>query len=66
MDAFRDHGIVAETLTKDLDAAKKVLADLEASGISLKKITDELLVEAVKLFADPFAKLLGAVEKARA
>ncbi|QVL31849.1 transaldolase [Telmatocola sphagniphila] len=64
-DAFRDHGVVALTLEKDVDAAYKTLQELETAGISLKKITDDLLVDGVKLFADAFVKLLAAVQKAR-
>ena len=32
MDAFRDHGTVAQTLTEDVDGARKVLADAAAFG----------------------------------
>ena len=39
------------------------MADLAKSGISIKKVTDQLTDEGVKLFADAFDKLLGAVEK---
>jgi len=38
------------------------MADLEAAGISMKQVTDDLLVQAVKLFAEPFDKLLNAVD----
>ena len=34
------------------------MANLEKAGISMKEVTDTLLVQAVKLFADPFDKLL--------
>jgi transaldolase len=63
MDAFRDHGIVRRTLDADLTTADKVMADLERAGISMKKVTDQLLNEAIKLFADAFQKLLSAVEQ---
>jgi transaldolase len=61
MDAFRDHGIVRRTLDADLSSADKTMADLEKSGISMKKITDQLLDDAIKLFDDAFEKLLAAV-----
>mgnify|MGYP006260006183 CR=1 FL=1 len=35
MDAFRDHGTVAETLTADIDDAKHVLAEAERLGLDL-------------------------------
>jgi transaldolase len=63
MDAFRDHGIVRRTLDADLAAADKTMSDLEKAGISMKKVTSQLLEEAIKLFDDAFAKLIAAVEQ---
>src|SRR3984885_12615240 len=39
IDAFRDHGIVQTTLTKDIPGAVKVMADLAAVGIVMKDVT---------------------------
>jgi transaldolase / glucose-6-phosphate isomerase len=64
-DAFRDHGRLAPTLTQSVDQAKEVMENLEKAGISMKKVTDTLLEQGVKLFADAFEKLLSAVEKQR-
>ena len=63
LDAFRDHGKLRESLTEDIEGAKKSMADLAKSGISMKEVTDTLTNEGVKLFADAFDKLLEAVEK---
>jgi transaldolase len=63
MDAFRDHGAVRRTLDADLAAADATMTNLEKAGISMQKITDQLLDEAIKLFADAFAKLIAAVEQ---
>ena len=63
MDAFRDHGVVRRTLDADLAAADKTMADLEKAGISMKKVTDQLLDEAIKLFDDAFNKLIAAVDQ---
>jgi transaldolase/glucose-6-phosphate isomerase len=63
LDAFRDHGKLRESLTDDIDGAKKSMADLAKAGISMKEVTDTLTDEGVKLFADAFGKLLAAVEK---
>jgi transaldolase/glucose-6-phosphate isomerase len=63
IDAFRDHGIVQTTLTKDIPGAVKVMEDLARAGISIKEVTDKLTNDAVKLFADAFDKLLAAVAK---
>jgi len=63
LDAFRDHGRVRESLVEDLDAARQVFAELERHGISIAAVTDRLLDEGVKLFADAFDTLLAAVAR---
>lgn len=63
-DAFRDHGKLRNSLTEDVSGAKKTLADLEKAGISLEAATDKLLIDAVRLFVEPFDKMIAAVEKA--
>jgi transaldolase / glucose-6-phosphate isomerase len=63
VDAFRDHGKLRNSLTKDVPAAAEVMADLARAGISIKEVTDKLTEDGVKLFADAFDKLLAAVEK---
>ena len=63
MDAFREHGMVRRTLDADLATADKIMTGLEQAGISMQKITGQLLDEAIKLFADAFEKLLAAVEQ---
>ena len=63
IDAFRDHGKLRNSLTEDVPAAAKTMADLERAGISMKQVTDKLTDDGVKLFADAFGKLLAAVEK---
>lgn len=63
LDEFRDHGKPRQSLTEDLDGARKTMADLAASGIVMKDVTDKLTVDGVKLFADAFDTLLAAVEK---
>jgi transaldolase/glucose-6-phosphate isomerase len=63
LEAFRDHGKPRQSLTEDLDGARKIMSDLAAAGISMKEVTDKLTADGVKLFADAFDKLLEAVEK---
>jgi transaldolase len=63
--AFRDHGRLRPSLEEDIPGAVAVLNTLEQVGISLKKATDELIVDAVKKFVDPYLKLLDAVERRR-
>jgi transaldolase/glucose-6-phosphate isomerase len=62
MDAFRDHGRVAATLLQGLDAAEAELAEAERLGLDLGGVTDALVVDGVKQFADAFDALLAAVE----
>ena len=61
--AFRDHGHPRASLDEGVADATSVLADLHAVGISLKKVTEDLLVDGLKMFVDAFAKLLSAVER---
>ena len=61
--AFRDHGKLRPSLEEDVTGAMDVLDDLEKSGISLKKVTDDLLADGLAKFVDPFTKLLKAVER---
>jgi transaldolase/glucose-6-phosphate isomerase len=61
--AFRDHGKTRASLESDLPAAAKTLAELEEAGISLRKVTDDLLADGLKKFVEPFTRLLKAVER---
>jgi transaldolase/glucose-6-phosphate isomerase len=62
-DAFRDHGKLRPSLTENVEGAAKTMADLSKAGISMKKVTDKLLVDGVKLFADAFTQVLEATGK---
>ena len=62
-DAFRDHGKLRASLTENVDAARKTMEDLAKAGISMKDVTDKLLADGVKLFADAFKQLLAATGK---
>ena len=61
-DAFRDHGKPKASLEADLDAAQDTMETLASVGISMKQVTDDLVTQAVKLFAEPFDKLLNTVD----
>jgi transaldolase/glucose-6-phosphate isomerase len=66
MDAFRDHGVAnPDAIELDVAGARAILAALERSGISLKAVTDELVIDGVKQFADAFDKLFAAIAKRR-
>src|SRR6266403_885053 len=63
IDAFREHGKLRPSLTENVEGAAKTMADLPKAGISMKEVTDKLMVDGVKLFADAFKTLLDAVSK---
>ena len=63
VDAFRDHGKLRKSLTEDVAGAAKIMENLGKAGISMKEVTDKLLVDGVKLFADAFRQLLVATGK---
>jgi len=61
-DAFRDHGKLRASLEEDIVAAHDQMETMAKVGLDMKAVTDQLLVEGVKLFEDAFVKLLGAVQ----
>lgn len=63
--AFREHGTVAPMLQDGLEEARQAFADVEALGISIDTVTDELEVEGVKAFIDAFDTLLEAIDDRR-
>ena len=63
LDDFRDHGKVRASLVENVDAARETMQNLANAGISMKEVTDQLVDDGVKLFADAFEKLLAAVEQ---
>ena len=62
-DAFRDHGKLRNSLTEDVNAARRTMDNLAKAGLSMKEATDKLLLDGVKLFADAFKQLLDATGK---
>jgi transaldolase / glucose-6-phosphate isomerase len=66
MDAFRDHGKARASLEENVDEAEERMAALQRAGISIDAVTDQLVEEGVRLFANAFDELLGAVSRKRA
>jgi transaldolase/glucose-6-phosphate isomerase len=65
--AYQDHGEVIEPLLPDAaPAAHETIAAVEAVGISMKEVTDELLEAGIVQFADAMDRLLAGVERRRA
>jgi transaldolase len=63
--AFQDHGKVAEALTKDVDAARKLFDDLSAAGVDYEDVVETLEEEGVQKFADSFDELLDGIRAKR-
>ncbi|HTT69101.1 MAG TPA: bifunctional transaldolase/phosoglucose isomerase [Gemmatimonadales bacterium] len=63
--AFADHGRAERTVDRGLDEARAALGAIEASGVKLKDVTDLLVVDGVKKFADSYHALLGSLEAKR-
>ena len=62
MDAFRDHGAVADTLSGAGADAKAVLDDYALMETGIEEVCARLEEEGVKSFLDSYRKLLAAVE----
>jgi len=62
-EAFIDHGVVTEAITKDVESAAKVISDLKANGIDINDICEKLLREGVDAFIKDFEQLLSAIEQ---
>jgi transaldolase len=62
-DAFRDHGKLRASLTEDLPGAARHMENLAKAGISMKEVTEQLVVDGVRLFAEAFKTLLDATGK---
>ncbi|MGD9127929.1 MAG: transaldolase [Planctomycetia bacterium] len=65
LDAFLDHGQVADTLGDDLEGAQARMKELERLDINLLAITDKLLEKGVELFAGSFESLIKSIEEKR-
>jgi len=63
--AFDDHGKPGKTLTRAVPQARKVLKDLKALGIDLKRVTWQLENEGIQKFIEPFDKLVASIEAKR-
>ena len=64
IEAFRDHGIVeSDTVREDLDGARRTVEELEAVGISVDQVTEDLLRAGVKSFADSYGQLITRIKE---
>jgi transaldolase len=62
IEAFRDHGVVQRTVDKKVAAAEALLREIETLGISMKEVTDKLLVDGIASFQKSFDELIAGLE----
>ena len=60
--AFQDHGRTAETLTQNLDDAKRLLERLAQVGVDYDDVVETLEAEGIAKFRDSFANLLARLD----
>jgi transaldolase len=65
IEAFQDHGNVAETLTQGIDQAHKLFDDLRAAGIDYDDVTDTIEREGVEKFITSLDELKQGIESKR-
>jgi transaldolase len=63
--AFQDHGEVAETLTQGVDEARRLLDDLAKAGVDYDDVVATLEEEGVQKFSDSFDELLDGIRAKR-
>jgi transaldolase/glucose-6-phosphate isomerase len=62
IEAFLDHGVVAgDTITADYAGAHHVMEQLAAAGIDMDAVTQQLLDDGVKQFADSYDQLIRGI-----
>ena len=62
IEAFRDHGVVARTVDKGVDEAKRTIDALAAQGIMMRDVTDKLLTDGLASFQKSFDTLIAGLE----
>src|SRR5207245_7044228 len=59
--AFRDHGRARPAITRGLDDARRVFADLAQAGVDMPAILSQLQVDALAVFSESFHALMLGV-----
>jgi transaldolase len=62
IEAFRDHGVIDKTVDKKVAAAEGLLKEIEAVGISVREVTEKLLVDGIASFQKSFDELIAGLE----
>jgi len=63
--AFLDHGNIQRTLDRDMDGARQAIREVEAQGITMERVTSELIDEGVASFSKSFDELIETIESKR-
>ena len=63
--AFKDHGRVQITIADHIEEAERLFMELEAVGVDINQVTEQLEDEGVKLFSDSFSLLLKEIAEKR-
>ena len=66
LEALRGGAAIRGTLEEEVGVARAQLVALEALGITMDAVTDQVLEEGVRKFAEPFRQLLATIEGRRA
>ena len=56
---FMDKGVVEDTLVKSVDESEELIHSLSEVGISIDRVTNQLLDQGVQSFSDSFDKLMS-------
>lgn len=62
IDAFKDHGVVGRTVDVGVDEAQRTIDALEKNGISMREVTDKLLVDGLASFGKSFETLIAGLQ----
>jgi len=65
IDAFQDHGLVANTIEQGIDEARKLFDDLREAGVDYDDVSDTLEREGVQKFSDSFEELKRGISEKR-
>jgi transaldolase/glucose-6-phosphate isomerase len=65
LDAIRNHSSPARTIDLDVDQSFRLIEKLQTAGVDMKIVTDALLTDGVKIFADSFDRLLADLDTKR-
>jgi transaldolase len=62
LEALLDHGKIEDRLNPGTAEARKQMEAITKAGVSMKKVTDDLLAAGVKAFSDSYDSLLKRIE----